>query len=239
MAENLIEKGDASAVIKRVIVSIVVLGLMMAGCAKPQNDGSVPADSQNSAVETVEKETVRKILPLPDTTMENLTDAILAVSLEAGGAYVDENGNMQMAVTVYTYDQYDMVDISMLHVGDTIVRHSGEVEVTSKEQNEAGTIHINGGLDNDGFNLVTDDSGIFYEMGYGDSKNWYAIGNVTLPLSADFTGVDNADLDYRDLALTADSFLTGEVTNYDFTPYNTTIRVENGQVVELERRYTP
>ena len=225
--------------IKRVIVSIVVLGLMMAGCAKPQNDGSVPADSQNSAVETVEKETVRKILPLPDTTMENLTDAILAVSLEAGGAYVDENGNMQMAVTVYTYDQYDMVDISMLHVGDTIVRHSGEVEVTSKEQNEAGTIHINGGLDNDGFNLVTDDSGIFYEMGYGDSKNWYAIGNVTLPLSADFTGVDNADLDYRDLALTADSFLTGEVTNYDFTPYNTTIRVENGQVVELERRYTP
>ena len=225
--------------IKRVIVSIVVLGLMMAGCAKPQNDGSVPADSQNSAVETVEKETVRKILPLSDATMENLTDAILAVSFEAGGVYVDENGVVQMSVTVYTYDQYDMVDIAMLNVGDTIVRCSGEVEVMSKEQNEAGTIYINGGFDNEGFNLVTDDSGIFYEMGYGDSKNWYAVGNVTLPLSDAFAGADNADLDYRDLALTADSFLTGEVTNYDFTPYNTTIRVENGQVVELERRYTP
>ena len=108
--------------IKRIIVSILALSLLLAGCAKSQNDGGAAADNQNSTVTTVEEETVRTILPLPDATMENLTDAILAVSFEADGVYVDENGVVQMSVTVYTYDQYDMVDIAMLNVGDTIVR---------------------------------------------------------------------------------------------------------------------
>ena len=49
---------------------------------------------------------------------------------------------MQMNLKIYTYDKYDMVDISILKVGDTIVRHSGEVKVISKEKNETGTLSI-------------------------------------------------------------------------------------------------
>ena len=40
--------------------------------------------------------------PLPDTTMENLTDAILSVSLEKGDAYVDDTGKMQMDLQIYS-----------------------------------------------------------------------------------------------------------------------------------------
>ena len=69
-----------------------------------------------------------------------------------------------------------MVDIANLKVGDTVVRHSGEVKVISKEKNEAGTISINGGLENGGFDLVTDDGGVFYETGFNDVKNWCEIG---------------------------------------------------------------
>ena len=113
------------------------------------------------------------------------------------------------------------------------------MEVTSVERNEFGSLCINGGFENGGFDLATDDSGVFYEKGYNDSRNWYAVGEVTLPLANNFVGVDNADLEFPDLALTPDNFLNDNIIIFDFTPYNTTIRVENGQIVELDRRYTP
>ena len=231
---------------KRAIVLVAVFTLLLAGCAQKQEsdiETVAPADNLIFDVvasnETQQSETAHTVIPLPDMTIENLDDSIVAISLEAGDAYVDENGTMQMAVTVYSYDKYDMVDIANLNVGDIIVRFSGEVNVTSKEQDEAGTIYINGGLENGGFNLVTDEDGVFYEMGYNDSKNWYEVEKVTLPISADFIGVDNADLEHRDLVLTPDSFLNDQIIIFDFTPYNTTIRIEGGQIVELNRRYIP
>lgn len=229
--------------VKTVIALWIVFSMLLAGCA-----GSTPdADSNTTPAETEilgtidagQPEDVRVIHPLPDTTMENLTDAILSVSLAEGDAYVDDTGKMQMRLTIYSYDRYDMVDIAGLEVGDTFVRHSGEVEVISKEQNEAGTLFINGGLDNGGFDLVTDECGIFYEMGYNDHKNWYPVGEATIRVSADFEGLDRADPDLGEIVIYPGDFLIGAVTNYDFTPYNTTIRVEGGQIVEMIRRYIP
>ena len=150
---------------KKIIVLVMALCLLLTGCAKPQTDGGeneVPADNMIDAAENYDTtdsgqtEEAQIIRPLPDTTMENLTDAILSVSLEEGDAYVDDNGRMQMDLKIYTYDKYDMVDIARLKVGDTVVRHSGEVKIISKEKNETGTISINGGLENGGFDLVTD-----------------------------------------------------------------------------------
>ena len=206
---------------KKISVIFTALFLLLAGCASAQTD---PA---------------QKISPLPDATMENLTDAILSVSLAEGDAYVDETGKMQMDLKIYSYDCYDMVDISNLKVGDTLVRHTDEVQVTSIEQNDAGTIYINGGLDNGGFDLVTDDCGVFYEMGYNDHKNWYQVGEATIRVSADFKGSDCADPELGEVVIYPGDFLVDAVTNYDFTPYNTTIRIEGGQIVEMNRRYIP
>ena len=143
-----------------------------------------------------------------------------------------------MDVKIYTYDKYDMVDISLLKVGDIIVTHAGEVEVTSMEQTAAGIL-INGGLEEGGFDLVTDDSGIYFETGFNDAKNWYEVGEATIRVSADFQGVDRSDPDKGDVTLYPGSFLVGEVTDYNFTPYNTTIRVEGGQIVEMTRSFMP
>ena len=206
---------------KRITVVWIVLCLLLAGCVGSQ------------------AEEARTIMPLPDTTMDNLTDAILSVSLEEGNAYVDDTGKMQMDLKIFSYDRYDMVDIAELKVGDTLVRHSGEVKVISKELGENGRIYINGGLENEGFDLVTDDSGTFFEMGFNDAKNWYQIGEATIRVSADFQGADRADLELGEVTIYPGDFLIGAVTNYDFTPYNTTIRVEAGQIVELTRRYVP
>ena len=237
---------------KRYVVMLVALCLMLAGCAFPQINGlEKHAPTENITTEATENakttavtkaeqtEPALVISPLPDTTMDNLTDAILSVSLAEGDAYVDDTGIMRMDLKIYAYDKYDMVDIASLKVGDTIIRHSGEVKVISKEQNEAGTIYINGGLENGGFDLVTNDCGIFYETGFNDVKNWYEIGETTIRVSVDFQGIDHADLEKGEVVIYPGDFLVGAVTNYDFTPYNTTIRVENGQIVEMNRVYTP
>ena len=234
---------------KKTFARWMVFCLLLTGCAAPQTDGGgndVPADKKiavtaenDGMADTVQTEDAQKIIPLPDATMENLTDAILSVSLDEGNAYVDDQGRMQMDLKIYTYDKYDMVDIAHLKVGDIVVRHSGEVKVLSKEQNEAGTIYINGGFENGGFDLVTDDCGIFYESGLNDAKNWYEIGEATLRVSVDFKGIDHANPAQGEVLIYPGDFLIGAVTNYDFTPYNTTIRVENGQIVEMNRVLIP
>ena len=235
--------------IKKTIVLWMVFCLLLTGCAASQKgngENEIPSDIAASKAmvssdtdSTEQPEETHTITPLPDTTMENLTDAILSVSLDEGNAYVDDNGRMQMDLKIYTYDTYDMVDIANLKVGDTVVRHSGEVKVVSKEQSETGTISINGGLENGGFDLVTDDCGIFYETGFNDVKNWYEIGEATIRVSVDFKGIDNADLEQGEVIIYPGDFLVGAVTNYDFTPYNTTIRVEDGQIVEMNRVFIP
>ena len=234
---------------KKVILLILTFALLLAGCSASQADpveSTPPADdktsvvaTEGSVVDTQPAEVANTVTPLPDTTMENLTDAILSVSMGEGNTYVDEDGHTQMELKIYTYDQYDMVDIATLNVGDTLVRYDGEVKVTSKEQNGSGRIYINGGFENGGFDLITDDSGIFYEVGFNDSKSWYEIGAATIRVSADFVGADRADLDRGEVVIHAEDFLNGTITNYDFTPYNTTIRVENGQIVEMNRAYMP
>ena len=175
--------------------------------------------------------------PLPDTTMDNLTDAILAVSLAEGDAYVDDTGKMQMDLKIYTYDKYDMVDVAALEKGDSIVTHAGKVKIKSVDRNAEGVICINGGVEKGGLNLVTEDEGIFYAVDENNAKHWYEAGEATIRVSVDFKGHDYADPEQGEVLLYPGSFLINEVTNYNFTPYNTTIRVENGQIVELHRLY--
>ena len=219
--------------IKKLIVLSMALCLLLVGCVNAK------ADSIDQVAPVVSDTAALTIMPLPDTTMENLTDAILSVSLAEGDAYVDDQGIMQMDLKIYSYDKYDMIDVANLKVGDTIVRHSGAVEVTSIARNDAGAVSINGGLDADGFQLVTDDDGVFYEMGFNDAKNWFKVGEATIRVSADFEGIDAADLELGEVVLYPGDFLVGAVTNYDFTPYNTTIRIADGQIVEMTRSYTP
>ena len=239
----------------KMIVLLMALSLLLVGCISTKADEEivVPADTvATEAPETTEAteapettaatepaEAAKILAPLPDTTMENLTDAILSVSLEEGGAYVDDEGKMQMDLKIYSYDKYDMVDVASMKVGDIIFGHSGKLTVASIEQNDAGVILINGGLDAGGIDLVTDEFGLYYERGHNDAKNWYEVGEATIRVSGDFEGVDNADKEKGEVILYPGSFLVGEVTNYDFTPFNTTIRVENGQIIEMIRCYIP
>ena len=231
--------------LKKILIPILILCLLLTGCAKTPEASAPeakpveqPAASEAPAVEESAEEASRSIAPLPDTTMDNLSDCILSVSLDKDSVYTDESGTVQMSVKIYSYDKYDMVDISMLREGDTIISHSGEVEVSTLERKD-GCILINGGLDANGIELATDDYGVFFESGYNDAKSWYEVGEATFPLAEGFVCYDYADMDKGEVLLNADSFINGEIEVFYFSPHNTGIRLEKGQVVEMNRIYVP
>ena len=96
-----------------------------------------------------EENNAKVINPLPETLDVNALDnCTVAVSLEKGNAYVDDSGKMVMDVTVYSYELYDMVDISTLEENDVIVRKDEEVTITEVERTDSGLVRINGGEEN-------------------------------------------------------------------------------------------
>ena len=171
--------------------------------------------------------------------MDNLDNCTLAISLEEGGAYVDDTGAMQMDVTVYDYDLYDMVDMTSLKEGDVIVIRDQEVTVTSVERSEKSLL-INGGLDNDGYEFGTDDTTVWYESGYSDAKSYYEVGKATIRVSADMNFYDNSDLDKGEVLYYPGDFLTDKAgIVYHFVPNNTSIVIENGKIIAMYRSYMP
>lgn len=234
---------------KKLILLTVVLCLLLVGCGKSFPEATTEReqlDSTKAETELVDSASGEQdvalavtVYPLPDTTMENLTDATLSISLDEGDAYVDDTGKMQMKVKIYTYDLYDAKDITQLKVGDIIVRHADEVTVTSVERGESGFLCINGGLENGGFDLAAGGGGIFYEIGFNDVKNWYELGEATIRVSVDFIGYDRSDPERGEVVIYPGDFLVDAVTDYNFTPYNTTIRIEAGQIVEMTRVFVP
>ena len=211
-----------------ILLALTMCLAMFAGC-------------QTQAPTTSEETTGKVISPLPETLdINNLEDCMVPVSLEQGDAYVDDNGKMQMNVTVYSYELYDMVDIAELAEGDTILRQGEEVKVSSVERLDSGLVRINGGEEQGGFDLTSDDTTVYYEVGMDDVKAYYALGEVTLPVSTEFVYTDASDVDGEATKYYPGDFLTEDAgITYDFTPENTTIVIEDGVVFAMNKVYNP
>ena len=99
----------------------------------------------------------KRVEPMPESLdPQALTDATVAVSFGADDIS-ETDGKTELTLTVYDYDIYDMVDIAQLAVGDTIVVDGKDMVVTSRED-ENGFVTINGGLEQGGVDLTSDDS---------------------------------------------------------------------------------
>ena len=145
-----------------------------------------------------------------------------------------------MKVMVYSYEVYDMVDIASLEEGDEIVRQGKKVKISELERLESGLVRINGGEENNGFDLISNDSTVYYEIGMNDIKSYYEIGEATIPVSVDFVLNDTSDIEKGEKVYYPGDFLVDNSgLDYNFTPYNTSIVVENGVVIEMNRVYTP
>lgn len=233
---------------KKLIASVLslVFVLSLVGCNADRSAPNVPEkpqETQQTEAPTMQQEvqTAAVIAPLPVTVdITNLEDCTVAVSLEEGDFYTDEAGTIRMDVTVFVYDLYDLVDISLMKEGDTILRGQEKVLISSIERTENGSVLINGGPDLGGFCLCTADNTVYYELGYSDTKSYYPLGKVSLPVSPDFICNDSSDLDKGAVSYRAEDFLAGTGTiDYLFNAHNTTIQIEAGLVTAMTRVYTP
>ena len=226
-----------------IILALVLSICLFAGCNTPAENNIAENNAENNIVEEndVEEINTKVINPLPETLDINALDnCTVAVSLEKGNAYVDDEGKMMMDVKVYAYELYDMVDIASLAENDVIVRRNEEVTVESVERLETGLININGGEENGGFSLISNDSTVYYEIGMSDAKAYYELGEVTLPVSEEFIYTDASNLDAEAAEYYAGDFLVEDAgIEYNFYPGNTSIVIENGYVVAMEKVYTP
>ena len=211
-----------------IILILILCFSLLAGCK---------TQTENNNAET----NAKVVNPLPETIDVNkLDNCTVAVSLEKDDAFVDDNGKMQMKVTVFTYDLYDMVDIASLNENDVIVRKNEEVKVTKLERLDSGLVRINGGEENGGFDLVSSDSTVYYETGMNDIKAYNELGNVTLPVSDEFEYIDESDLDAEAKTYYPGDFLTDDAgIEYNFSPNNTSIVIENGTIIKMNKVYMP
>ena len=244
---------------KRKLVAFLLTGIMLlalTACGNTNNTNdttTTPAPTAlptEAPVDATEPETNpteapapagKTISPLPVTVdMNNLTDCTVAVSIDNEDLSVDNTGARVLPVTVYTYDLYDMVDMAMLEVGDTIILRGEEVLVTDLVRTDSGALQINGGLDAGGYELITDEHTVFFETGYSDVKTYFALGKAVLSVSKDFIFIDKADPEGNPVTFTLEDLFTDKVNPvYGFTPYNTRIVIEGGVVTQMERIYTP
>ena len=110
--------------------------------------------------------------------------------------------------------------------------------VTSREDKD-GFVTINGGLEQGGVDLTSDDSGVYYAVGMDDVKSYHELGRITVPVAEGFVLTDNSDLEHPDATYAASDLakLAGE--SVGFTANNTLATIEHGELTVLARSYTP
>ena len=221
-----------------VILISVICFVLLASCAAQTKNEVSGADLENTEIT---ENGAKTIYPLPAAIdINNLDNCTAAVSFDKGDVYVDGEGKPQMNITVFAYDLYDMVDIAMLNKNDVIVRLGKEVTVTDIERLETGLIHINGGEENGGFSLISDNNTVYFEVGMSDAKAYYELGKITLPVSEDFVYSDESDLDSDAKGYGFDDLISDEALfEYGFNPQNTSVVIENGMVLAMKKVYTP
>ena len=222
---------------KKFVILLAVLCCLLVACSNP---GSATTDTLPIIAETQPPQTeappvdyFNTVSPLPAAV--DTDNCTVAVSLEESGI-----GSNALTVTVYDYDLYDMVDIASLKGGDTIVIRGEEVVIEALEQDSFGGVLINGGPDMDGYLLRTDENTVYYEIGFNDAKSWQPVKELTATVSEDFTFTDASDPDKGTVTYSfADMAAADSQIYFPLHPSNTTVVIENGVILAMERFYTP
>ena len=210
-------------------LALGVLGL--SGCGTPAADsGSASAGgSQGEA---------RRVEPLADTLdVSALAEGDQQFTAGFRGSDIREDGGqLVIDLTVYTYDLYDAVDISMLAAGDTLVVKGEDIPVTAVAE-ENGGVTVNGGLENGGVDLISAGGGAYRLQLEDDARDLYEVGTITLPVGQDCVLTDDSDPEAPGRTLYAGDLLG--LGDEVFSPQATTVETVGGTVTAIHRDYMP
>lgn len=172
--------------------------------------------------------------------VNDLPDGIYPVSFDRGDIFTGASGVFMNAVHIYTEDVFDILDINLLKAGDTIVLGGASIPVESIERGDR--VIINGGLEEGGVELSgREDGNGFYFCGFDDMSSYTERGVTTLVVDPAATYTDSSDIESEPVTVGADGIAEAMLTsgNPFFDEYNTTVRIENGRVAEINRTYVP
>ena len=164
-----------------------------------------------------------------------VADGGYAVAFSAADLKKTEDG-YTLTAEIYDYDRYEMEEIDNLKQGGRIqiCQQPVAIGIITRED---GTVHINGGTEAGGVDLVEDD-GIYRTNGSDGQPLYYDLGSLTLSLSRVCTFEDQADLQgesegavYEYPELLAAIEKSGE----PFRAVDTVITVRMEQIVQIIR----
>ena len=172
----------------------------------------------------------------PEIDIFALADGIYPVAFEPS-----DLADGALTFTVYWEATFDIVEISQLAPGDTLYTGEAVVDVETVERED--DLLINGGLDNGGVTLRAYDEDNVWKVVLEDDEHTYTDwGATTLPISEDVTFTDSWDIEKDPVTATGAEAVAAAIVGTDmdsFIPLNTTVRVEDGQIVEIVRVFIP
>lgn len=216
------------------IALLLIFCLTLSACGTA---AEVPAATAEPEISVSPEVLPEQVVPL--TQIIDAVNGTLHISLKEGDVYVNDKNLPEMKVTIHAYELYDVVAMNALKVGDRILRLGQDVTVNSIEKDENGDIIINGGLDAGGHVFRPGDGGDYYEISYNDARSYTPVGELILPVADEFFFVDSSDLDKGPQTYYLDTFFVDGLFGWYFFPSNTTVQLENGIAVSMERVYIP
>lgn len=158
-------------------------------------------------------------------------------------AYVENNGgNWQMQVNLYSMDLYTEEDVSRLKEGMTFYAEGGALEVTSVAAGENGSVLINGGTEEGGYELVASDTAGLYRISGMDDAATYTLGGIlAMNIASDVALYDDSNPEEGQKIYVGGNEIGEVLTDFlhTFTERNTTVHFEDGRLTAIHNVYIP
>ena len=159
-------------------------------------------------------------------------DVTFAVSFTADD--ITKDGDIySISYTAYAEEAFDNYAVEALKAGDTIVLGGESVLIDTIEIKD-GFVTINGGIEEGGYELMTTDDMFYYQIGMSDIRTYETLGEATLPVSADCVITDSSENPEEAKTITMEDVISSQTPFYE---QNTTITVNNGEIVEITRAF--
>lgn len=181
--------------------------------------------------------------PLPvDINVLALIDGVYHAGFDRGDIARLASGIYMPAVHIFTVDTYDADAIDGLAAGDTVVVDGQAIAVNTAE-NRDGLMVVNGGMDaEDGCEFTpTEDGDAYRVLLYDDYATYTERGVAALVVDPNARFIDGWDIEKDPITVEYDGIVEAiqSSENDTFSPYNTTVTIENGRIIEINRVYVP
>ena len=207
--------------------------------AETEEAADSEADAEESSTEADETTTAEGAVTVtPEANSLGIDgsqdDVTFAVSFTADDI-TREGDTYSISYTAYAEEAFDNYAVEALKAGDTIVLGGESVLIDSIEIKD-GFVTINGGIEEGGYELMTTDDMFYYQIGMSDIRTYETLGEAVLPVSADCVITDSSENPEEAKTITMEDVISSQTPFYE---QNTTITVNNGEIVEITRAFMP